>query len=139
MEYVSPAAIADGIQYVYITATDALGRQDQAVFRLKIGAPDDGADNGDPHIRTVDGKYYDFQAVGEFTLLRDTEGLEIQVRQTPVPTATPIIDSLQRPDVVREHQHGGRRTDRRAPHLVSTERAGRPRAAVLPRRQTERT
>ncbi len=85
--------VPDGVQYVYITATDSEGRKDQTVFRLKIGAPDDGADNGDPHIRTVDGKYYDFQAVGEFTLLRDTEGLEIQVRQTPVPTATPITDS----------------------------------------------
>ncbi len=43
---------------------------------------------GDPHIHTVDGKSYDFQAVGEFTLLRDSEdGLEIQVRQTPVATA----------------------------------------------------
>ena len=44
-------------EYVYITATDTEGRQDQTVFRLKIGAPDDGADNGDPHIHTVDGKY----------------------------------------------------------------------------------
>jgi hypothetical protein len=77
-EYVSPGG-DDGVQYVYITATDALGMRDQAAFRLKIGAPDDGADNGDPHIRTVDGKEYDFQAVGEFTLLRDTEGMEIQV------------------------------------------------------------
>jgi FtsP/CotA-like multicopper oxidase with cupredoxin domain len=90
-EYVSPGGDT-GIQYVYITGTDALGQKDQAVFRLKIGAPDDGADNGDPHILTVDGKYYDFQAAGEFTLLRDTEGLEIQIRQTPVPTATPITD-----------------------------------------------
>jgi hypothetical protein len=84
---------ADGVYYVYITATDSGGRKDQTVFRLKIGAPDDGSDNGDPHISTVDGKLYDFQAVGEFTLLRDADGLEIQVRQTPVPTATPIVDS----------------------------------------------
>jgi FtsP/CotA-like multicopper oxidase with cupredoxin domain len=79
-------------QYVYITATDPAGRKDQAVFRCKIGAPDDGADNGDPHIHTVDGKRYDFQAVGEFVLLRDTDGMEIQARQTPVKTATPITD-----------------------------------------------
>lgn len=91
-EYVSPGG-DEGVRYVYITGTDALGMKDQAVFRLKIGEPDDGADNGDPHIRTVDGKYYDFQAVGEFTLLRDPAGMEIQVRQTPVPTATPITDS----------------------------------------------
>ena len=84
--------VPDGVDYVYITATDSAGRQDQTVFRLKIGAPDDGADNGDPHILTVDGKYYDFQAAGEFTLVRDLEAMEIQVRQTPVPSATPIVD-----------------------------------------------
>jgi FtsP/CotA-like multicopper oxidase with cupredoxin domain len=82
----------DGVRYVYITATDTDGRQDQAVFRLKIGAPDDGSDNGDPHIHTVDGKRYDFQAVGEFTLLRDREGMEVQTRQWPVVTAKPITD-----------------------------------------------
>ena len=86
-------AIADGIYYVYVTATDSLGLQGQAVFRLKIGAPDDGSDNGDPHIHTVDGKSYDFQAVGEFTLLRDRDGMEVQTRQTPVLTANPITDS----------------------------------------------
>jgi hypothetical protein len=94
-EWIYPGGIADGTYYVYITATDSVltTLQGQAVFRLKVGGLDDGSDTGDPHIRTVDGKYYDFQAVGEFTLLRDTEGLEIQVRQTPVPTAAPIVDS----------------------------------------------
>jgi FtsP/CotA-like multicopper oxidase with cupredoxin domain len=86
------AGMSPLVEYVYITATDSAGRQDQAVFRLKIGAPDDGSDNGDPHIHTVDGKRYDFQAVGEFTLLRDREGMEIQTRQTPVQTANPITD-----------------------------------------------
>lgn len=47
---------------------------------------------GDPHIRTVDGVHYDFQAAGEFTLLRDA-GIELQARQTPVPTAAPIADA----------------------------------------------
>jgi FtsP/CotA-like multicopper oxidase with cupredoxin domain len=94
-EYDTAAAGApDAVHYVYVTATDTVtSLLDQTVFRLKIGAPDDGGDNGDPHIRTVDGKYYDFQAAGEFTLLRDHAGLEIQARQTPVPSATPITDS----------------------------------------------
>lgn len=88
-----PGGIIDGIYYVYITATDTVTLlQGQAVFRLKIGVGDDGADIGDPHIHTVDGKSYDFQAVGEFTLLRDRDGLEIQTRQTPVETANPITD-----------------------------------------------
>ena len=79
--------------YVYITATDTAGRQDQAVFRLQIGGTDAGSDVGDPHIHTVDGTSYDFQAAGEFTLLRDREGMEIQVRQTPVETPPPVTDS----------------------------------------------
>ena len=83
----------DATNYVYVTATDSEGRLDQTVFRVKIGAPDDGGDIGDPHIRTVDGKSYDFQAVGEFTLLRDAEnGIEIQGRQTPIATAMPVTD-----------------------------------------------
>jgi hypothetical protein len=48
---------------------------------------------GDPHTATVDGTHYDFQAVGEFTLLRNGDKMEIQVRQTPVPTANPVTDS----------------------------------------------
>jgi len=79
-------------QYVYVTATDSDGRKDQAVFRLQIGGIDGGSDTGDPHITTVDGKHYDFQQAGEFTLLRDPEAFEIQVRQTPVPTAPPVVD-----------------------------------------------
>ncbi|MFN0213287.1 MAG: multicopper oxidase domain-containing protein [Saprospiraceae bacterium] len=85
--------IPDGIYYAYITGTDSLSLIGQDVFRLKIGAPDDGSDNGDPHIHTVDGKNYDFQAAGEFILLRDGEGLEVQSRQTPVLTANPITDA----------------------------------------------
>jgi|GEM_PF-819609 len=44
---------------------------------------------GDPHIRTVDGTGYDFQAAGEFVLLRD-EGLELQARHTAVNTERPL-------------------------------------------------
>jgi hypothetical protein len=40
--------------------------------------------NGDPHMVTVNGAYYDFQAVGEYTLLRSADGtIEIQARQEP--------------------------------------------------------
>ncbi len=79
--------------YVYVTATDTAGRKDQAVFRLQIGGTDAGSDVGDPHIHTVDGTSYDFQAAGEFTLLRDRDGMEIQVRQTPVETPPPVTDN----------------------------------------------
>ena len=85
--------LPDQTTYVYVTITGASGRQDQTVFRLQLGGTDDGSDNGDPHIRTVDGQPYDFQAVGEFVLLRDRLGMEVQTRQTPVLTANPITDS----------------------------------------------
>jgi Platelet-activating factor acetylhydrolase, isoform II len=52
----------------------------------------DGADNGDPHIHTVNGINYDFQSAGEFTLLRDGD-MEIQARQTPVPSAPPVANA----------------------------------------------
>jgi hypothetical protein len=52
-----------------------------------------GSYTGDPHTRTVDGTSYDFQAVGEFTLLRGGSKMEVQVRQTPVATQNPITDS----------------------------------------------
>jgi len=42
---------------------------------------------GEPHLTTTDGNHYDFQAAGEFVFLRDNRGLEIQVRQVPIPTA----------------------------------------------------
>ncbi|MFG1719819.1 VWD domain-containing protein [Micromonospora chalcea] len=51
---------------------------------------EDGADcggsNGDPHLVTFDRVAYDFQAVGEFTLVASTGGdpLEVQVRQAPM-------------------------------------------------------
>lgn len=44
---------------------------------------------GDPHLRTVGGVHYDFQAAGEFVLLRG-EGFELQARHTPVSTDTPL-------------------------------------------------
>lgn len=81
----------DGVRYVYITADDGT-RKSQTVFRLQIGGMDEGSDTGDPHLRSVDGTRFDFQSVGEFVLLRDTDGMEIQTRQTPVAAANPIQD-----------------------------------------------
>lgn len=42
--------------------------------------------DGDPHITTLDGTRYDFQGAGEFVVLRDAGGAEIQVRQAPIAT-----------------------------------------------------
>ncbi|MFI8804046.1 VWD domain-containing protein [Micromonospora chalcea] len=61
---------------------------------------EDGADcggsNGDPHLVTFDRVAYDFQAVGEFTLVASTGGdpLEVQVRQAPMAgTRTASVNS----------------------------------------------
>jgi PKD repeat protein len=43
-----------------------------------------GSSNGDPHYRTLDGLYYDFQGVGEFILVKSLDDeFEIQTRQAP--------------------------------------------------------
>lgn len=53
---------------------------------LHYGSLNDGYNDGDPHIKTVNGLYYDFQTGGEFVALRGP-GMEIQTRQRPVPSA----------------------------------------------------
>jgi hypothetical protein len=41
---------------------------------------------GDPHLETIDLQEYDFQAAGEYELLRNADGsMEIQARQVPYP------------------------------------------------------
>lgn len=54
---------------------------------LHYGSVNDGIDDGDPHITTVNGLHYDFQEGGEFVALSDGDGMQIQTRQTPVPSA----------------------------------------------------
>ena len=64
---------------------------------LHYGSLNDGLNDGDPHLTTVDGRRYDFQGAGEFVTLRDADGLEIQTRQSPIPTTFfpgPGVDGL---------------------------------------------
>jgi murein DD-endopeptidase MepM/ murein hydrolase activator NlpD len=51
-----------------------------------------GVNWGDPHLVTVDGYSYDFQAVGEFHLIKDMSDptFDIQVRQQPYDSSTTI-------------------------------------------------
>jgi hypothetical protein len=48
-----------------------------------------GTITGEPHITTLNGTYYNFQAAGEFVALLDPNGTEVQTRQTPIPTLAP--------------------------------------------------
>ncbi len=50
------------------------------------------AAEGDTHLTTIDGIHYDFQGAGEFVLLRDAGGTEIQVRMAPLSTAIVAAD-----------------------------------------------
>lgn len=50
---------------------------------MHYGSLNDGYNDGDPHIKTVNGLYYDFQTGGEFVALRG-QGMEFQTRQRPV-------------------------------------------------------
>lgn len=62
---------------------DGTTRWDGYSNRVGGGA---AAMEGDPHIRTVDGVHYDFQAAGEFVALRSADGFEIQIRHRAIPT-----------------------------------------------------
>lgn len=67
-----------------IVIDDLMLTNDRAVY--------DGGTNGDPHITTVDGTYYDFQGAGEFTLLQDG-AMEVQVRQTAISGTSPVANA----------------------------------------------
>lgn len=43
--------------------------------------------DGDPHITTANGVHYNFQGAGEYVSLRNSSGLEIQTRESPVSTS----------------------------------------------------
>jgi Subtilase family/Bacterial Ig-like domain (group 3) len=61
---------------------------------LHWGSLNDGFNDGDPHLTTVEGIHYDFQSAGEFVSLRDGGSMEIQTRQTAISTTfTPGPDS----------------------------------------------
>jgi subtilisin family serine protease len=61
---------------------------------LHWGSLNDGYDDGDPHLTTIDGTRYDFQGAGEYVLLRDGAGMEIQTRQSPLSTTFGTCVSL---------------------------------------------
>jgi hypothetical protein len=53
---------------------------------LHWGSVNDGFNDGDPHLTTIDGAHFDFQSAGEFVYLKDAGGMQIQTRVTPVST-----------------------------------------------------
>jgi mono/diheme cytochrome c family protein len=61
----------------------------KTIRRWIEGTPSRPYTHGDPHIGTVNGIRYDFQAAGEFTMLK-AQNVELQTRQTPIETARPL-------------------------------------------------
>ena len=81
------------IQWVpFAFHSDELCGHHIGTFKPNLGMH--GGHIGDPHCRTVNGTAYDFQAVGEFTLLRDGSGWRCRSarprsrRRTRSPTRT---------------------------------------------------
>ncbi|WP_336001482.1 VWD domain-containing protein [Halorientalis halophila] len=78
---------------------DAVASLDPGTYAYQVATGNDGAvgefevvshdfetavSTGDPHLVTFDGTGYDFQAAGEFVLVRETNGsFEVQARQEP--------------------------------------------------------
>ncbi|NUU20999.1 MAG: VWD domain-containing protein [Streptomycetaceae bacterium] len=60
-----------------------------------------GSSNGDPHISTFDGAYYDLMSAGEFTLVdAQSDSMLVQTRQVPLPgSATVSVNSAVAADV----------------------------------------
>ena len=53
--------------------------------------PGNGDSAGDPHLKTFDGFRFDFQQIGEYTLVRSTkDDFVVQVRQVPVPKSRAV-------------------------------------------------
>jgi hypothetical protein len=62
---------------------------------------------GDPHFETLDQQSYDFQAAGEYTLLRSADGsMEIQGRQVPYPDIANVAISTALAWKVAGHRIG---------------------------------
>jgi len=107
----SPATVLAGIHYAADVSTTPLwpgviNRGPNSPNELlHWGAYNDGYDDGDPHISTVDGAHYDFQSAGEFVLLRDGNAMEIQTRQTPVATTSTNCVSLNTAVAARVGTH----------------------------------
>lgn len=79
----APNAHGDAGAFRY-TVSDGQGGTASQMVAIAITPDIYGGSVGDPHIFTFDGLHYDFQATGDFILVKAFDSdLEIQTRQTP--------------------------------------------------------
>jgi hypothetical protein len=81
----TPIANANGSAGSFsYTVSDGQGGSASQTVAITITPDSNGGSWGDPHIFTFDQFHYDFQATGDFVLVRALDSdLEVQVRQTP--------------------------------------------------------
>jgi hypothetical protein len=81
----APSANANGSAGSFsYTVSDGQGGSASQTVAITITPDGNGGSWGDPHIFTFDQFHYDFQATGDFVLVRALDSdLEVQVRQTP--------------------------------------------------------
>ena len=86
--YTNSLKFVNNSEEVELLADSKTGTTTKSVFvEMVLYDPEDfieATSSGDPHLNTFDRLAYDFQAVGEFILVKDNDGaFEIQVRQKP--------------------------------------------------------
>jgi Bacterial Ig domain/von Willebrand factor type D domain/RTX calcium-binding nonapeptide repeat (4 copies) len=81
----APASNANGAAGTFsYSVSDGQGGTASQSITISITPGNKGGSVGDPHIFTFDGFHYDFQAQGDFLLVKALDSdLEVQVRQTP--------------------------------------------------------
>ncbi|MDD1433189.1 VWD domain-containing protein, partial [Dolichospermum sp. ST_sed6] len=77
-----PRLLIAAILDIHLTNGDKTFIQGHTNLEKQLNINTVGKSDGDPHLKTLDGVKYDFQAAGEFTLVKSTtDDFEVQTRQ----------------------------------------------------------
>ncbi|MFM6863497.1 MAG: hypothetical protein ACKPKG_23080, partial [Dolichospermum sp.] len=83
-----------GNYYIYVTKNSTVTTpftQDFSIFATANNPVNQGHGWGDVHLVNFDGKPYDFQAVGEFILVKSLiDDFQVQTRQKPWGASTTV-------------------------------------------------